>query len=129
MCGVCRKRRSDAYTLRRRREDPARYLYEQAKARAKKSGVAFTITVEDVRAVWPQDGNCPVFGEPLTTSAYGTGSRRGFWSPSLDRINNAWGYTPDNIAIISWRANNLKRDATAAELEQIATWMRGRGLA
>jgi hypothetical protein len=41
----------------------------------------------------------------------------------VDRINPALGYVPGNIAVISWRANNLKRDAAAAELRRIADWM------
>lgn len=49
-------------------------------------------------------------------------------SPTLDRLNNAWGYVPGNIAVISHRANKLKGDATAKELRRIATWMESKGL-
>lgn len=34
------------------------------------------------------------------------------------------GYVPGNVAVISWRANNLKRDASADELLRIAAWMK-----
>jgi hypothetical protein len=44
-------------------------------------------------------------------------------SPSIDRIDNNGGYTVDNIAVISWRANRLKNNATSDELRQIAEWM------
>jgi hypothetical protein len=50
-------------------------------------------------------------------------------SPSLDRINPAWGYQPGNIAVISYRANRAKGGMRAEELDQIASWMRGKGLA
>lgn len=40
-------------------------------------------------------------------------------SPSLDRINTDYGYTPENSRIISWRANKLKNDATYLEYERI----------
>ena len=44
-------------------------------------------------------------------------------SPSIDRVVPRLGYTKGNIAILCWRCNNLKRDATSAELRQIAHWM------
>ncbi len=44
--------------------------------------------------------------------------------PSIDRIDNKKGYVIGNIALICWRCNNLKRDATADELQKIVDWMR-----
>lgn len=44
-------------------------------------------------------------------------------SPSIDRIVPELGYVPGNIAIISWRANDLKKDATADEMRRIADWI------
>ena len=38
-------------------------------------------------------------------------------SPSVDRIDPKKGYTPDNIRVISWRANSLKSDASLKELQ------------
>ena len=38
-------------------------------------------------------------------------------SASLDRIEPARGYTPDNVWVISWRANHIKADASLGELE------------
>ncbi len=43
-------------------------------------------------------------------------------SPSLDRIIPAGGYTQGNVALICWRCNNLKRDATGFELLRVAIW-------
>ena len=37
-------------------------------------------------------------------------------SPSLDRIDSSKGYTPDNVWVISRRANIIKHDATLEEL-------------
>lgn len=100
-------------------------MYQAAKRRAKTKGVAFTVTLDDVRAAWPADGRCPVLGIPLVR---GTGGKAHDASPTLDRMNNAWGYEKDNICVISFRANAAKRSMRASELESVAAWMRGRGL-
>lgn len=100
-------------------------MYALAKSRAKKAGTPFTISLEDVRAAYPADGRCPVLG---ITLARGKNSKVIEASPTLDRLNNQWGYEPGNIAVISYRANRAKGGLTARELEQIATWMRSRGL-
>lgn len=47
-------------------------------------------------------------------------------SPSLDRFDPSKGYTRENVALLCWRCNNLKRDATSAELRRIADWMDNR---
>jgi hypothetical protein len=48
-------------------------------------------------------------------------------SPSIDRFFPAKGYTQGNIALLCWRCNNLKRDASAHELRTIADWMEAFG--
>ena len=108
-----------------RTADPAYQLWHSARARAAYQVVPFHLTLDDVRAAWPRDGCCPVYGTPLRRG-------RGFQndsSPSLDRLNGAWGYTADNVAIISLKANRAKGGLTTNELERIVTWMRGQGLA
>lgn len=49
-------------------------------------------------------------------------------SPSIDRMDISEGYTKENTALLCWRCNNLKRDATPDELEMVARWMRRKGL-
>ena len=44
-------------------------------------------------------------------------------TPSLDRINPKLGYVKGNVQVISWRANNIKRDATAEELRLVADFV------
>lgn len=46
-------------------------------------------------------------------------------TPSIDRFDNSRGYTPDNIRVISLRANIIKSDATADEVEAVLNYMRG----
>lgn len=47
-------------------------------------------------------------------------------SPSVDRFYPAHGYTRGNVSLICWRCNNLKRDASADELDRVVRWMRAR---
>jgi len=109
---------------REQREDRAFRIWESAKLRAVEKMVAFTITVEDVKRVWPADNKCPVFGLALES---GTGFAHD-GSPTLDRINPEWGYEPQNVAVISLKANRAKGGLTADELECIVRWMRTTGL-
>jgi hypothetical protein len=48
-------------------------------------------------------------------------------SPSIDRIIPDHGYVQGNIALVCWRCNNLKRDATVEELETLSKWMKCKG--
>lgn len=68
---------------------------------------------------------CPILGIKLNydgTGKIGDWSRRDN-SPSMDRIDSSKGYTPDNIHIISWRANRIKNDSTVEELGKIYEYM------
>lgn len=99
-------------------------LWRLAQQRARRGMTPFTITPDDVRAAWPHDGKCPILGLDLKRG-------RGYThdaTPTLDRINPAWGYEPGNIAIISMMANRAKSNLRATDLEKIAAWMRSRGL-
>ena len=94
-------------------------LLYAARARAKKRGLSFELKLSDI--VIPP--TCPVLGIPIAAghSANKTGPAAS--APTLDRINPALGYVPGNVAVISWRANRLKSDATLAELRAVTTWV------
>jgi len=47
---------------------------------------------------------------------------------SLDRVDNAKGYVPGNVVVMSYLANRLKNDGTARQHEQIAAWMHKQGV-
>lgn len=106
---VC-KRRKD-YLLK----NPIYNLYSKAKLRAKTKGLEFSITKNDILI----PDFCPVLGIKL--EAY-IGNHRDS-KMTLDRIDNSKGYTPDNIKVISWRANRLKSDASIDELKAIVAYM------
>jgi hypothetical protein len=61
----------------------------------------------------------PIFGIEFV---YGSMKNRTL-ARSLDRIDSALGYTPGNVAIISTRANHIKRDASVAELRKIIAYI------
>lgn len=128
-CKACRsaaykaKPKDEAFREKRKAEtrnwisaNPERYLLKNAKDRAIKKGLEFTIKQEDIKI----PSNCPVFGTPLIQSL-GRG-----WSdntPSLDRVDSKRGYTADNIRVISYRANVIKRDGTVEEFQKIVAYM------
>jgi hypothetical protein len=87
-----------------------------AKSRAKKKGLEFSLTKEDVE--WVEI--CPVFGVKLE---YGVGVGPKPLSPSLDRIDSSKGYVKGNVQILSNKANVMKHNATPEELIQFAEWI------
>ena len=58
---------------------------------------------------------CPLLGIPLVS----TNNKRDPRNPSLDQIDPGKGYTPDNIWVVSSRANWIKSDATLQELKTL----------
>lgn len=107
-----------------RMHNPELMLWRHAKDRAQRKQIPFTITVDDVKAVWPPADICPVLKLPMEPHTDGPGPSD--LSPTLDRFDPALGYVPGNIYVISHRANKLKSDVTdPRELELVAAWMRG----
>lgn len=84
-------------------------MWERAKARALAKGLEFSITIDNIKI----PDRCPVFGTDWEESR-----------PSLDRKDSRLGYTPDNIQVISVRANTLKNNATLQELETLVEWIK-----
>lgn len=120
-CRICRRGSKTAY---RKRQGPALYLWENARHRAKKQGVPFSIRVSDIEI----PATCPVLGIPLAV-APGTGPRGPTeHSPSLDKLRPELGYAKGNIVVISHRANMLKNTGTCAEFEALLGWMRSHNL-
>jgi hypothetical protein len=93
-------------------EDPRFSLLAKAKERAKKRGLRFDLSKEDV--VVP--AVCPVLGIKLEHKK-GGGPQDA--SPTIDRIDNALGYVKGNVIVVSCRANRIKNDATPSELRAI----------
>ena len=79
--------------------------------RARTKQLEFTITQSDI--VIPE--LCPVLKIPLF---YGDGNACPN-SPSIDRIDNTKGYTSDNVAVISHRANWIKGEMTIDDVRHL----------
>lgn len=89
-------------------------LHSQIKAGAKKRGIPFNITVSDLNELsFPI--TCPVLGIPLK---FNTGAPKDD-SYSVDRIDSNKGYEPDNIVVVSNRANILKSNASLKEMKML----------
>jgi hypothetical protein len=92
-----------------------RLMVERAKARADVKGVPFDLNHTDITI--PEV--CPALGIPL----YRTPGVLSDNTPSLDRIRPELGYVPENIVVISNKANKIKSDATPDEIMAVALWI------
>lgn len=84
---------------------------------------ADVLTVEHLLQWLERQPDCPCCGVTFDPIPARPGSPNPT-SASLDRIRPDRGYVVGNVAIICWRCNNLKRDATADELQTVVNWMR-----
>lgn len=98
------------------RENIEYVLWRSAKARAKKQNLPFSLTIDDI--IIPEV--CPVLGIKIKQGEFKTENS----SPSLDKVVPEKGYTKENARIISWRANNLKKDGTKEEFEKILKYIK-----
>jgi hypothetical protein len=113
---LVRRREKDRARYRALTEDGYRALWlNNIKHRAKKRGLAFDLTVEDL----PMPKRCPIFGIQLQ---YHQGKFQDT-SPSIDRINPAKGYVKGNVQIVSYKANRIKGPYTLKELKKIVAFL------
>lgn len=96
--------------------DPRQGMLERSRTRATAKGILFSLKIEDI--IVPDI--CPALGVKLSVAE----GKPNDFSPSLDRINPILGYVSGNVAVISHRANMIKQNATADELEMIAQYIR-----
>jgi len=112
---------------KRRREKNLTYRIQIirgfARRRAKQKGVPFDAeaVTDFLRGAFAAHAACPACGRPFNLKNHSPGA---FDSPSLDRLRPERGYVEGNLALICWRCNMLKRDATLEELESVVRWLR-----
>lgn len=124
-CSTCQKVKTvDNFSKHRKQADGFNYQCRQCvkehnykrginlnfhKSRAKRNGLEFNITYEDV--FLPE--YCPILNIKLDYGADKSNSN----SPSIDRIDNTKGYIKGNIIVMSRLANAMKSSASFDELE------------
>lgn len=97
-----------------RLKNPQRYMWLNAKHRAKNKNIHFDIQPENIKI----PDYCPALNIKLKISE---GIRRTDNSPSLDRIDITKGYTKDNIVVVSHKANCIKYNTKHPnEIQQVA---------
>ncbi len=94
---------------------PSKRMVEAAKHRAKKLGLPFDLDWREITV----PSLCPVLGIPLVSGFVGFNDN----GPSLDRLKPELGYVKENVRVISYRANAIKRDATLDELRALVAYV------
>jgi hypothetical protein len=92
-----------------RTNHPEWKLLHIVKARAKRLGIEFSLSLEDIQI--PE--YCPFLGIKLTNLL---GNGKADSNISLDRINPSFGYVKGNVQVISEMANRMKNNASAEQL-------------
>ena len=117
-CKQCAQQRFKKYEIENPIVRQTNSMVRHARSRAKKKNLPFDIDLDYIRSMVPS--HCPIFGMPLEWSL-----RRGSEqvplpnSPSLDRIDPSKGYVKGNVWIISYRANQIKSNASHDELKRV----------
>ena len=91
-------------------------ILSSCRYRAEIKNIPFNLTYEHLDSLLSE--SCPVLGLKYEIKHNSPNSA------SVDRINNNKGYIIGNVAIISRRANTLKKDADLAELRLIEKYIR-----
>lgn len=107
------KRRTKEDAQKWHDENLPSHLTSIAKQRAKKNGLPFNITPDDV--IIPD--RCPLLGIVLKRSRKNRGPSDN--SPTLDRIHPEKGYVKGNVWVISAKANRIKTDANLNEINEL----------
>jgi hypothetical protein len=105
-----RIRQADYY-----KKNPVTYLLAACRQRCRRDDIPYNLEKSDI--VIP--AHCPVLGIPLIHGSKPFHDN----SPSIDRIIPALGYVKGNVAVISFRANKIKQDATWQEIRAVADWL------
>ncbi len=92
--------------------------YYSAKYRAKKQGVAFNITMDDLLDIWTGECACGC-GKPME---HNTG-RATNNSVSLDKVIPSLGYIPGNIQFLRHECNSQKRNLTLADFRRLESYI------
>ena len=92
----------------------------RARSRAQTKGLEFSITEEDLRAMFTaQEGRCYWLGVPLIL----TEEPKSPFLPSLDRVNSDRGYRADNVVLACLAANYAKNNTDPDRWEEFLGYL------
>lgn len=111
-------RRDQARTNAERRVVwPFAHHVGSVRKRAKEDGLPYSITADDAKAIWQeQGGRCYWLGVPLS---FTVGRDRDPMRPSLDRLEPSLGYVPGNVVWATNFANRARGDLPADEFRAL----------
>lgn len=98
---------------------PEHYCWLAARNRCRKSGLEFTIQVEDIPKL---ERFCPITGLEMFRNEGGHKDN----SPTLDRIDTTKGYIPGNVRLISYKANRWKSDMSPEMIKRLYEYSTGK---
>ena len=117
-CKQCARQRNKKYEIENPVVRQTGAMVRSARSRAKKKNLPFDIDRDYIRSIVPS--HCPIFGMPLEWSIRRANKAAPLPnSPSLDRIDPSKGYVKGNVWIISYRANQIKSNASHDELKRV----------
>lgn len=96
------------------KDDPVQKAIRGARRRAKRDGLPFALTKEDMGAA-PR--RCPCCGVRMRRGDRHGGRRT---TPTLERIVTLEGYVPGNVIWLCWLCNTTKSNLSLVQLYQIA---------
>jgi hypothetical protein len=91
--------------------------------RARKKGLSLSPDVRNKRfiAAWlERQPNCECCGAEFLLGPKGVVNDS---SPSIDRMDPRLGYELENVSLICWRCNNIKRNFSSYEIRRVADWI------
>ena len=109
---------NSAYKKAHREANIEKYMFREARYRAKKNNIPFNLTEDYLKRIYPSDMICPVLGFEMSVGVDENGWKD--TSPSLDRIIPEKGYVQGNVVVVSMRANLIKTNATPEEIRKVA---------
>lgn len=89
------------------------------RVRSSSKDIPYNVTNEYLYSILPD--LCPIFGTPFI---YTGNKKTGPHSPTIDRVDPNLGYVIGNIAVISMKANLIKSNANAEEIQKVANWLK-----
>ncbi len=96
-------------------------LLEGARGRAKEKRLPFDLTTDWlINEVKRKGYRCAITGVALDLKRRGESGKRNPLAPSIDRIDNAFGYTPENVRIVALAVNIMLADWGVPIFDQIA---------